>query len=132
MSRPGVLALLSASLALAACGSQYTGPEKEVEDAIKDLQQAAERDEAGTICNELLAKAVVDRIRGAQGDCEDAIQKALDRTDSFRLTVESIRIVDRTNARARVETGTEEENVELMLLVREGDRWKVSALPGAA
>jgi len=124
-------ALLAASPALVACGSDFTGTEKDVEDTIEALETAAQRDEPDTICDELLAKPVLDRIQGAQGDCEEAIDKALDRTDTFTLTVESIRIVNPTSARARVETGTEEENVELMELVKEGEDWKISGLPAA-
>ena len=127
-----VLALLAA--VLAGCGASndsagdFSGAEQDVARTVEDLEEAAQEDEPRRICEALLAKALLTEIGS---DCEGKIQKALDQTDTFALTVESVR-VSGTTARARVETGVDEEQIEVIELVREGDAWKIAGLPGAA
>ena len=133
MRRLVVFALLLALVA-AGCGAsndsatEFEGAQRDVARAIEDLEEAAQEDDPGRICKALLAQDVVTRL-GA--DCEQRIQEALDQTDSFALTVESVR-VSGTTARARVETGVDEEQIEVVELVREDEAWKLSGLPGAA
>ena len=131
MRRLVVLALL---LLLAGCGASndsagdFSGAEQDVARAIEDLEEAAQEDEPRRICDALLARDLRAKLGS---DCEGRIQKALDQTDTFALTVESVR-VSGTTARARVETGVDEEQIEVVELVREGDAWKLSGLPGAS
>ena len=132
-----VLPLLVAALALTACGGttdsagEFEGAEQDVARVIEDLEEAGQEDEPRRICQALLAQAVVESIEGAGGDCAEAVDKALDQTDTFSLTVEDVRVSGST-ARARVETGVDEEQVETIELVREGDSWRISKLPGAS
>ena len=133
MRRPAILALLA--LALAGCGAandsaaDFDGAEQEVARAVEDLEEAAQEDDPRRICGALLAQDVRDDLGG---DCEKRIQQALDQTDTFALTVESVRVTG-DRARARVETGLDEEQIELMELVREGEgeaaAWKIAGLP---
>ena len=132
MHRLGILALLLA-LFVAGCGAgndsagDFEGAERDVAKAIEDLEEAAQEDEPERICGALLARELVTTIGS---DCPGRIQKALDQADTFALTVESVRVTG-TTARARVETGLDEEQIEVLELVREGDAWKLSGLPGA-
>ena len=133
MPRLVVLALVLL-LALAGCGGtndsagDFEGAEQDVAEAVEDLEEAGQEDEPGRICQALLAKAVVESIESAGGDCVKAVDKALDQADTFALTVESVEVKGNA-ATARVETGIDEEKVETIELVREGDAWKVSKLP---
>jgi hypothetical protein len=130
--RLAALALLLA-LALAGCGassnsaSDFDGAERDVADAIEELEKAAQEDEPGRICEDLLAKDVLTTIGS---DCTGKIAKAIDTTDQFALTVEDVTVTG-TTAKARVETGLDEEKVETVELVKEGDDWKVAGLPAA-
>ena len=132
MHRLGILALLLAALA-AGCGASndsagdFDGPQRDVAQAIEDLEEAAQEDEPERICQGLLARELFDTIT-ARGDCTEIIQKALDQTDTFALTVERVD-VNGDRATARVETGLEEETIEVVELVREDRAWKVSGLP---
>ena len=132
MQRLTLLAILL--LVLAGCGASndsaadFEGAEQDVARAVEDLEEAAQEDEPRRICDALLARAVRTRLGG---DCIERIQRALDQTDTFALTVESVRVTG-TTARARVETGVDEEQIEVVELVREGDAWKIARLPGAA
>ena len=127
------LALLAALL-LAACGGtqdsagDFDGAEHDVATTIEDLEEAGQEDEPERICKALLAKAVVERLGAG---CAKTIGKALDQADTFALTVESVRVTGNT-ARARVETGTDEEKIELLELVKEDGAWKIAGLPGAS
>ena len=137
MSRHLLLALLAAlALAVTGCGAQtdsagdFDGAERDVANTIEDLEEAGQEDEPRRICDALLAKKLVDAIRENGGDCVKAVDKALDQADTFTLTVEDVRITG-TTARARVETGVDEEKVQTLELVKEGRDWKLSGLPGA-
>ena len=132
MSRLAPLALLFA-LFLSGCGAandsagDFEGAERDVAQALEDLEEAAQEDEPDRICKALLARELLDTIT-AQGDCAQIIQKALDQTDTFALTVESVKVTGE-RATARVETGLEEETIETVELVREDRAWKISGLP---
>lgn len=135
MRRPVLLALIACLLALAGAGcgaandsaAEFEGVEQEVARAVEDLEEAAADDDARRICEGLLARELVREIGS---DCPGEIQRALDQTDTFGLTVESVRVTG-DRARARVETGVDEEQVELLELVREDGGWKIAGLPRA-
>jgi hypothetical protein len=125
-------------LALAGCGSSggadsagdFDGAEQDVAEVIEDLEEAGQDEDARRICNALLAKSLVEEIESRGEDCEKAIDKALAQTDAFDLTVKSVRVTG-TTARARVETGVDEKQEEVVELAREGGAWKIAGLPGA-
>ncbi len=137
MKRLAALALLVA-LAAAGCGGattdsaqEFEGAEQDVARAVEDLEEAGQEDEPRRICQALLARSVVQQIEDAGGEGVEAVGKALDQADTFTLTVESVRVSGNT-ARAQVETGSDEEKLEVLELVREGDAWKIAGLPGAS
>ena len=138
MARALVLALLLYAVAVAGCGGtadsaqDFEGAEQEVAQAIEDLEEAGQEDEPRRICQALLSRELVERIEAPEaGDCEKAIDKALDETDTFSLTVEEVRVTG-TTARARVETGVDEEKIETIELVLENKAWRIAGLPGSA
>jgi phosphopantetheine adenylyltransferase len=138
VSRHLAALVLALAALLAGCGGATTdsagdfkGAEQDVARTIEDLEEAGQEDEPRRICQALLAKDVVQRIEESGGDCTKAVDKALDQADTFTLTVESVRVTGDT-ARARVETGADEEKIETLELVREDDAWRISSLPGAS
>ena len=135
MRRPILLLLLLVPLLAAGCGStsddsasDFQGEEQKVAEVVEDLEEAATDDEPKRICEGLLAKEVAD---GIEGGCEKAVEKAIDDADTFKLTVEDVAIKGST-ATVRVETGDDEEAIEEITLVKEGDGWRISRLPAAA
>jgi hypothetical protein len=128
-----LLALVAAALAVAGCGAtrdsanEFEGAEQEVARVVEGLEEAGQEDEPRRICEALLARELLQRIEDTGGDCVAAIQKALDQTDTFAVTVESVRVTG-TTARARVATGVDEEQLETVELVKEGNAWKVAGL----
>ena len=135
MPRLLVIALLAALVA--GCGgsgndsaSDFEGTQRQVAETIEDLEEAGQEDEPRTICNSVLSRELVQRIESRGDDCATVIDRALEQTDTFSMTVDSVRVTGNT-ARARVETGVDEEETEVIELVREGGGWKIAGLPGA-
>ena len=128
------LPALAAALALlAGCGStdstgEFSGDEKDVAQVVEDLQQAANDDDARTVCRSLLSSEAIQRIPG--GDCTKAIDQAFEDADNFELTVDDVR-VSGTRATAKVKAGRDEDQVETVELVKQGDVWKITRLAGS-
>ena len=126
--RLAVICLLGLGLA-AGCGQtgdatgDFEGAEREVATVVEDLQEAATDGEERRICRQLLSA----ELARAAGDCNRAVQTALDETDSNDLTVVDVRVMG-DRARARVETGTREQQTEVFELVRENRSWRLSSL----
>jgi hypothetical protein len=91
--------------------------------------QAVRAGDAATICSELLAETVLERVKAAGGDCErDLIADAIAAGGpGYKVAVESVEVDgSRASASTRVtdRRGTE---TQTQPLVREGERWKLSA-----
>src|SRR6476619_4191962 len=98
------------AVAVAGCASQTTsndssgkfrGDQRLVANTIEDFESAASKGDQDQICRDLLARPLAVRYTEHGGTCEHAVDAALKDTDSFGLTVESVRISG-TDATARV------------------------------
>jgi len=127
------LLLLTVTLvaaALAGCGAagdssgDFAGEEARVADAVEALQEAATDRDERRICRALLAPQVAQRL----GDCERQIAGVLDQSDSYELAVEDVRLVGRDRARARVQSGGDEDADRTIDLVRVQDDWRIAEL----
>jgi hypothetical protein len=139
----GRVVTVAAALAFAAgtvgCGGakpdssgKFKGEKRLVANAIEDLQSAGEKGKAGRICDELLAAKVVAAIRQAGGKtCRATVKDSLDDADTYELTVKAV-TVHGTTATATVvsDNGNKKDRTDTMTLVKEGPRWKISALGG--
>src|SRR3954454_3373989 len=129
--RRHLLLLMCLPALLAGCGAaansadDFSGEDQKVAQVIEDLQDAAQDDAPDRVCKTLLATSVVQKIPG--GDCRRAIDRAFDDADNFDLSVDDVRISG-TTATARVKAGADEDQVENITLVREGNVWKISQL----
>src|SRR5215218_1854257 len=87
--------LLVLPFALGACGQaaddsseDFKGEQAKVAEVVEDLQDAGSRRDTGKICDELLAKTLVDQIkRASKTTCDDALEDRLADTDAFELQV---------------------------------------------
>jgi hypothetical protein len=131
-------ALLAVVFALAALASGcagnpssadgFKGEEKKVADLVEKLQRAGETGEAGTICDDVLAKELRDQIQEAGSTCEQEMEKAIADADDFDLDVEDVTISGTTaTARVRGLVGAK-QSVRDVGLVREGADWRVQKL----
>ena len=123
------LPLLLLVLALPGCGAgatsadDFTGEEARVAETIDDFQAAGQGGDAEEICNQLLARPLVQQLQARGGNCREEMVAALDDADDFELAVQDVAIRGGT-ARARVEG---EGGTRSLTLVREGGRWRISA-----
>ena len=125
-----------AAVAIAGCTTQttsddssgkFTGDQRLVANTIEDFESAASKGDQDQICRELLAKPLIATYAKRGGTCEKAVDDALKDTDSFGLTVESVRITD-TDATARVKADRGKKDIiQTMSLVKEGPGWRISA-----
>ena len=87
---------------------------------------SASKGDQDQICRELLAKPLIAQYAEHGGTCEKAVDAALKDTDSFGLTVESVRISD-TDATARVKADRGKKDViRTINLVKETPGWRIS------
>ena len=134
MRRPSTLPAVAvlATLLLAGCGTasepseDFEGEERAVAQVVEDLEEAATEDEPRRACQALLAPALVQRL-GER--CTQAVQQAFDEKDSAVLETRSVRVTG-TTARAQVNTGRDEDEIELIEFVRQGDDWRIARFAG--
>ena len=124
-----------AAVAVAGCASQPTsndssgkfrGEQRLVANTIEDFESAASKGDQDQICRDLLARPLAVRYTERGGTCEHAVDSALKDTDSFGLTVESVRI-SAAQAAARVKADRGKHDVlRTINLVKEGTGWRIS------
>src|SRR3954470_9132994 len=119
-------------LSLTACGqtendssSDFKGEQKAVAQAVEDLQKASKKGDESKICTDLLAPALVSKIKAASnGTCEDVLNDSLRDVDSWELDVKKVAI-DGTSATATVQSDAgKHDRTDTLTLVKVGNAWK--------
>jgi hypothetical protein len=139
LSKRAAVPLCASLLALGISGcaksvstSGFSGESKEVAQTIKDLQTDVTAGDQKKVCQNDLASALVTRLNATKGGCQQAIKDQLTEIDSFEITVESIKLGGTSAARtasARVNSVFGgKKRPSTLSLVKEGAKWKVSAL----
>jgi hypothetical protein len=123
------------AVAVAGCTTQtssddssgkFSGQQRLVANTVEDFESAAAKGDQDQICRELLAKPLVAQYVEHGGTCEKAVDGALKDTDSFGLTVESVRIAAaQATARVKADRG-KNDVIRTMSLVKEGPGWRIS------
>ncbi|MGZ8633240.1 MAG: hypothetical protein ACXWZZ_05200 [Solirubrobacteraceae bacterium] len=104
----------------------FSGEQRLVANTVEDFESAASKGDQGRICRELLAKPLIATYAKRGGTCEKAVDGALKDTDSFGLTVESVRITaTRANARVKADRG-KHDVIQTINLLKEGTGWRIS------
>jgi hypothetical protein len=123
-----------AALALGACGSTvstsgFKGEQHAVAQTASDLQADATAGDQKKVCTNDLSAAVVARL-GGRAACERVIKKRLSEIENLDVTIESIKLAPgASTATAGVKsTYAGKKRTGTVTLVKEGGRWKVSAL----
>jgi hypothetical protein len=137
--RPALLAaVLAGAVLAAACApstssssnstSKFKGEQRQVAQTIEDLESAAKDGNEAKMCNELLARSLTQQLAAHGGSCPTAAKTAVKDADSLGMTVDRVRITDgRATARVTLDRGSKDKVANIQL-VREGARWKISAL----
>jgi hypothetical protein len=125
----GALAL---TVGVSACGStvsttKFKGEQREVAQAISNLQSDVRAADQGKLCSNDLAASVVARLNATPGGCKQALKGQLTQIDNFDATVESVQITgSKKTATARVKSiYNGKSRVKSVSLVDEGGKWKL-------
>lgn len=137
-----VSAAMLAAIFIAGCGAaggssteKFKGEQRAVAEAVSDLEEAAQRGDAQRICDDLLAKPVVDRLIEAgraapeKRDCAQTLDESLKDADTFDLEVTKIVITGpHAVATVRSDAGNKDRDDNLAF-VKEGRNWKLLEIP---
>ncbi len=130
MRRRAVILLLAPALAgctqTAAQSGSFKGDEKRVAQVVSDLSANASKRKSAETCDQLLSKALRDRL-AAGGQCASELRKAFEDADRPSLDVKDVTLTGRT-ATARVASGDRGRTVShTFRLVLEDGRWRIDA-----
>jgi hypothetical protein len=127
-----LLALGVSACAKTVSTSGFNGEAKGVAETIKNLQSDVTAADQKKICKNDLASSLVTRLNSASGGCRQAVKDQVAEVDSFELSVDSIKLGGTAAARtatARVKSiHSGKSRSSTLSLVKEGGKWKVSAL----
>ena len=106
--------------------------EEEVRETLDRFAAATRDKDYQTLCDDLYASELVERIRAAGLPCEVALRTGLEDRQNPQLSVMSVEVTgDTASARVRTTAGGEVPSVDTVRLVREDDGWRVSSLSEA-
>jgi hypothetical protein len=128
----GVLGVVIVVLVL----SLRPGPDsdKEVRQTLGRYAQATRDKDYQTLCDDLYARELIDRIRSAGLPCEVALRTGLQERRNPQLKVLGVEVSgDQALARTRTTAIGEPPSVDTIRMVRQGGHWRVASLsePGA-
>jgi hypothetical protein len=124
------------AVAVAGCTTQTTtkdssgkfrGEQRLVANTVEDFESAASKGDQDQICRELLAKPLIAEYARRGGTCEKVVDGVLRDSDTYGLTVESVRIADaQATARVKADRG-KNDVIRNLTLVKQGPGWRISA-----
>ncbi|MDQ6914692.1 MAG: hypothetical protein M3155_02650 [Actinomycetota bacterium] len=119
---------LALTLAAAGCG---TSDSEKVRATLQTFQRATAAKDYRTLCGQVLAKELVDRLTSVGLPCEVALQRGLTGVAAPQLKVRRIRVNgDVALALVRTSATGQPPSEDTIRLVRQGDGWRVSTLSG--
>ena len=133
MRPPLLLFALLLAAALAGCAQtassagNFKGAKKEVADTIEQLQTAAQNRKPADICSEVLARALVDKLKTSGNACVDEMEKIVNDADDFELDVTAVSITGTTaTATVKAHKGDRDNTVTTLALAREDGQWRLT------
>ena len=119
--------------AIAGCGQaqssagDFKGAEKDVADTVEQLETSAQNRKPEDICSEVLARGLVERLKGSGNDCVDEMERITGDADDFELDVTKVAISGTTaTASVKALRGDRDNTVTNFTLVREDGKWRLS------
>jgi hypothetical protein len=123
------LAPALALLALAGCGEQGPPPEQQVRATVAEFGRATAAKDYQTLCDKLLAPALVEDVSSIGLPCETALKRGLGEVREPRLTIGRVQVEgDRASAEIRTAATGQEPSEDTLRLVKVDGTWKISSL----
>ena len=107
-------------------GKFKAGDQQQVAKVVDELSSAAARGNTEKICNDILARSLVQELEAAGADCTAEMEKAIEDADNYELDVRDVTISGGT-ATATVRRG-DDGPTDRMEFTREGDDWRATSL----
>ncbi|HEX4188445.1 MAG TPA: hypothetical protein VHY83_11150 [Solirubrobacteraceae bacterium] len=137
--KPAIRALCAAVLAVGAtaCGTtvstgSFKGEQREVAQAISNLQSDVRAGDQQKVCANDLATPVVARLNATPGGCKEALKGQLTEIDNSDATVESVQVSKaggKRTATAQVKSVYNgKKRVTTISLVYEGGKWRIASV----
>lgn len=105
-----------------------------VSQTLEDYAAATRDKDYQTICDEIFAKDLLERVRAAGLPCEVALRTGLEERQNPRLQVLGVEVNgEQALARVRTTAGGEPTSTDLVRLIKEDGGWRIGSLsePGA-
>ena len=135
MRIPASLLALALVAALAGCGptpsstNKFKGADKDVAQVIENLQSDAQGRKPSSICNDVLSRALADKIKSAGSDCAGEMEKLTRDADDFELKVTGVTVTGNTaKATVKARRGTDKNATTTYSLVMERGAWRLADL----
>jgi hypothetical protein len=116
-------------LVLVGCGDPGPTPEEQVRTTVSEFGRATAAKDYGTMCDRLLAPALIEDVEQAGLPCERALKQGLDQVREPRLTIGAVEIDgDSATAEVRTSAAGEEPSKDTLKLVNINGTWKIASL----
>jgi Putative lumazine-binding len=116
-------------LVLVGCGDAGPTPEEQVRTTVSDFGRATAAKDYKTMCDRLLAPALVEDVEQIGLPCERALKQGLDQVREPRLTIGAVNIDgDSATAEVRTSAAGEEPSKDTLKLVNINGTWKIASL----
>ncbi len=126
--RRPLVALLAAAAALSGCGGGLTD-EQQVRQTVDAFSQATVAKDYDKMCKELLAPALIDKVKSAGLPCEVALEKGLGDVKDPKLTIGAITVSnDTATADVRTSAAGEAPSRDTLKLSRIDGHWRIASL----
>ncbi|MDX6698719.1 MAG: hypothetical protein QOE65_2116 [Solirubrobacteraceae bacterium] len=124
-----LLALLALVATTAACGRS---DEQQVRDTLSRFERATAQKDYSALCDDLLARELVGRLRSVGLPCPQALSRALGQVIQPAVEVDRVRVKgDTALALITTTAAGQQPSRDTMRLVRQSGHWRVSALSGS-
>jgi Putative lumazine-binding len=128
--RPPVapVAALAAAALLAGCGSG-PGDEQRVAATVRAFSRAAEARDYTTLCDRILAPALVSDVTSIGLPCPKALERGLGKVRDPRLSIGAITVAgDRASVEVHTSAANQKPSSDTLQLVRVHGSWRIASL----
>jgi hypothetical protein len=118
-------------LVLAGCGDAGPTPEEQVRTVVGDFGRATAAKDYRTLCEDILAPQLVDKVTEVGLPCETALRQGLGRVKDPHLTIGRVQVDgDRASAEVQTSAAGEAPSKDTLKLVDVNGTWKIASLGG--